>query len=141
MFILWIPGEPKGKGRPRFTKTGQTYTPKETRLYEHQIQRCFTEKYGGSSPIPKGIPVDVEISAYFTRAKSNKDDYPVKKPDCDNIIKVICDALNGFAYHDDAQIVSIRTDKRYEKMGDPGVRVLIREMADREDMPQKGVKD
>ena len=42
---------------------------------------------------------------------------PTKKPDTDNIIKIICDALNGLAYKDDAQIVSNSTEKRYANDG------------------------
>lgn len=38
---------------------------------------------------------------------------PTKKPDCDNIEKVIMDALNGIAWHDDAQVVDIKTVKVY----------------------------
>ena len=38
---------------------------------------------------------------------------PTKKPDVDNIAKVICDVLNGIAYHDDTQIVSLNVSKVY----------------------------
>jgi len=39
---------------------------------------------------------------------------PTKKPDVDNYIKSICDALNGVAYVDDSQIVEIRCRKYYD---------------------------
>ncbi len=48
---------------------------------------------------------------------------PTKKPDCDNLAKVICDALNGIAYYDDSQIVEITISKYYS--GTPEVRVAI----------------
>lgn len=38
---------------------------------------------------------------------------PTKKPDCDNIAKIICDALNGVAYDDDKQIVALKVTKIY----------------------------
>ena len=38
---------------------------------------------------------------------------PTKKPDFDNIQKIICDALNGVAYHDDSQIVKADIEKVY----------------------------
>ena len=38
---------------------------------------------------------------------------PTKKPDCDNIAKVILDALNGIAYHDDSQVVELVVHKHY----------------------------
>ena len=31
--------------------------------------------------------------------------WPAKKPDSDNIAKVVLDALTGIAYHDDTQII------------------------------------
>ena len=38
---------------------------------------------------------------------------PRKKPDADNIAKIILDSLNGVAYKDDSQIVDIRIIKKY----------------------------
>ncbi|XZN30187.1 RusA family crossover junction endodeoxyribonuclease [Clostridium perfringens] len=38
---------------------------------------------------------------------------PTKKPDVDNIAKIILDSLNGVAYKDDSQIVDLRIIKSY----------------------------
>ena len=38
---------------------------------------------------------------------------PIKKPDTDNIIKIIADSLNGLAYKDDSRIVSVVCTKYY----------------------------
>ena len=38
---------------------------------------------------------------------------PTKKPDADNIVKIICDALNGVAYKDDTQVVELDFKKVY----------------------------
>ena len=48
---------------------------------------------------------------------------PAKKPDCDNIIKIICDALNGLAYRDDAQIVEVSIRKAYADDGEVSVMI------------------
>ena len=40
---------------------------------------------------------------------------PCKKPDADNIAKVVCDALNKVAYDDDTQICNLYVCKRYTK--------------------------
>ncbi len=48
---------------------------------------------------------------------------PAKKPDCDNIMKIICDALNGFAYKDDAQIVLAQIGKEYAEDGRTVVKI------------------
>ena len=36
---------------------------------------------------------------------------PLKKPDMDNIVKVIADALNSVAYQDDSQVVLVKAKK------------------------------
>lgn len=50
--------------------------------------------------------------------------FPTKKPDADNIIKVILDALNGLAYQDDAQIYRVYFEKMYAEI--PETKVLIK---------------
>ena len=113
-----VPGEPTGKGRPRFTRTGHPYTPGKTESYESLVRLA----YGGCGMIfLKGVPVRVRITACFSIPKSVSkkkrammiagDIVPTKKPDFDNIQKIICDALNGVAYHDDSQIVKADIEK------------------------------
>ncbi len=90
-----VPGEPAGKGRPRFTRTGHPYTPGKTESYESLVR------------IPKS-------ASKKKRAMMIAGDIvPTKKPDFDNIQKIICDALNGVAYHDDSQIVKADIEKVY----------------------------
>ena len=52
--------------------------------------------------------------------------YATKKPDWDNIAKVICDALNGIAWVDDSQIVSGTVAKYYAE--ESKVLVFIKEL-------------
>lgn len=115
-----VPGEPAGKGRPRFTRTGHPYTPGKTESYESLVRLAYGEC---GMVFPKGVPVCVRITACFgipkSAAKKRRammiagDIAPTKKPDFDNIQKIICDALNGFAYHDDSQIVKADIEKVY----------------------------
>ncbi len=49
---------------------------------------------------------------------------PTKRPDADNIIKIILDALNGSIYHDDAQICNIYFTKKYAEKSE--TKVLIK---------------
>lgn len=117
-----IEGKPVGKGRPRFKRMGnfvQTYTPEKTSEYEKLVRIRF-QNAGG---IITEKPVRVEIAAFFAPPKSaRKRDkaemlanriLPVKKPDCDNVAKIILDALNKIAYKDDAQVVELFVKKRY----------------------------
>lgn len=114
-----VPGEPVGKGRPRFTRTGHTYTPGKTESYESLVRLAYGEC---GMVFPKGVPVRVRITACFSIPKSASkkkrammiagDIVPTKKPDFDNIQKIICDALNGVA-DDDSQIVKADIEKVY----------------------------
>ena len=49
---------------------------------------------------------------------------PTKKPDVDNLIKIIMDALSGVIYKDDKQIIKMSVEKRYAEQ--PGVTLEVR---------------
>ena len=127
-----IPGKPFGKQRPRMTKAGMAYTPKETTSYENLIKRaCQDSKndiyFGVNQPIGLGIkayyPIPGSTSKKARAAMLNGQMLPTKKPDCDNIVKIVADALNGIAYYDDKQIVVNVIEKHYAE--EPRVEVII----------------
>lgn len=137
-----IPGEPMGKQRPKFSRRGNyvhTYTPDKTVSYENLVKLEF-ERQCNTFPFPKGIELEMCIEAYFSIPKSTSkkktaqmlDKYirPTKKPDADNIIKIIADSLNGIAYYDDSQIVSCKCDKYYGSQ--PCVKVFICSVNDKQ---------
>ena len=123
MFV--VPGEPQGKGRPRFAKRGNfvtTYTPDKTVIYENLI-KCEYERHCGGYRFKDDEPLRVEIVAVCAIPKSvskkKRHDMihgrirPTKKPDCDNIVKCYLDALNDVAYKDDTQVVTCAINKLY----------------------------
>lgn len=126
-----VEGEPQGKGRPRFGH-GRTYTPKRTKDYELKVLSSWLSE--GSGRLSKGIPVCVGINAYFGIPKrTSKAEMvlmetghirPQKAPDADNIAKVIMDALNGSAWEDDKQVVTLIVRKWYSST--PRVEVEVR---------------
>ncbi|WP_252227100.1 RusA family crossover junction endodeoxyribonuclease [Caldicoprobacter algeriensis] len=134
MITLIIPGKPLGKQRPRVLKNGITYTPAQTVNYETYIKQLFATEYKRHEPF-RG-PVKMQITAYFPIPQSVSEAKktlmargnirPTKKPDVDNIIKIICDALNGLAYQDDKQIVECTVEKYYSTT--PQVQVTIEEV-------------
>lgn len=113
-----VPGRPQGKGRPRFTRSGHTYTPGSTAEYEERVKLAYRQAGGGKlsgfvfvdilavSTVPKSYTKAQKAAAFDAR-------YVPKKPDCDNIAKIILDALNGLAYDDDAQVVKLSVKKQY----------------------------
>lgn len=134
IYILEINESITGKQRPRMnTRTGRAYTPGKTKSYEYLVRQLFLDKYPNFKPIEGRI--NITIWAYFEVPKSTSkkkelemlsgEISPVKKPDWDNIGKIISDALNKFAFKDDAQIVDARVVKEYSKT--PKVIVKISE--------------
>lgn len=138
-FIFTVYGEPRGKGRPRFTRNGRTYTPAETAQYERMVRTMFLSRYPRAEKIGKDIPVRAKINAYYkipdSAGKAKKQLMraglikPTKKADADNVAKAILDALNGFAYHDDAQVVELEVKKLYAQ-SEPYIDVLIEEVGE-----------
>ena len=118
MVEFTVVGRPKGKGRPRFVR-GHAYTPPETKAYEAQVRWAFQTSKGYKFHGAVGIVID----AYFKPPKATAklqlqrmmehDIRPPKKPDVDNIAKIVMDALNGLAYDDDKQIVELTVRKWY----------------------------
>ena len=51
---------------------------------------------------------------------------PTKKPDADNVAKIILDGLNHIAWDDDTQVVDMMVIKRYSE--EPFVAVIIEEI-------------
>lgn len=111
--VFTVPGEPRGKGRPRFSKTGHTYTDSETKAYENKIIAYYRQAHGGTRA-PDDAFLAVDVIAYLPIPKSatkaqiagmiGKIILPSRKPDVDNILKAVLDALNGVAYRDDARV-------------------------------------
>ena len=122
-FEFEVIGDIKGKARPRInTYTCTAYTPGNTKDYEMLIKQYFKIKYPKYEPIQDGR-VSVKIVAYFkipkgtnkknTESMLNGSISPTKKPDIDNIIKIILDALNKMAFNDDNQISKMEVEKIY----------------------------
>lgn len=128
-----VMGEPKGKGRPRFCRnTGHAITPKDTVNYETLVKMEYTQACGDQM-FPDDAMLDMRIKAYYSIPKSaskkrhaamlSGDIRPTKKPDMDNVIKIIADSLNKIAYRDDTQIVDCQVRKFYSEK--PRVEVMI----------------
>lgn len=132
---LIIKGEPVGKGRPRFQRNGQPYTPEKTRRYENYVKMCYRVQ-NGKKRIAAGSAVMVSIRACLgipKKASKKKRELmlesrirPTKKPDADNIAKIILDALNGLAWEDDKQITGLLIIKEYS--AEPQVIIEITEV-------------
>ena len=98
-------GKPKGKARARTSFNNgkvHAYTPKITTDYEENVRTSYWNAV--RHKFAKKIPLEATILAFYAIPKSssrkikeemlNGDILPTIKPDCDNVIKIILDALN-----------------------------------------------
>lgn len=136
MIKFFVPGQPVGKGRPRFTKAGRTYTPSKTTAYESIVEwvarKAILEngrQTATDAPCSVFIDAAYEVPlSYSKRRKSqcNAGEITPGKPDIDNVQKAILDALNGVVYLDDKQVVLTIAVKRYVAENEtPGATVTV----------------
>lgn len=130
-------GKPFGKERPRVVRTrkgaSRAFTPEKTAKYESYIKTLYMQKYGRRTSFKEDDELHLDIKAYYEIAKSTPKYLkemmitgvvkPTKKPDVDNIIKIIADSLNEVAYKDDKQIAACSCQKFYAS--EPRVEIVI----------------
>jgi Holliday junction resolvase RusA-like endonuclease len=124
---LTVFGEPHGKDRPRFDpRTGRTYTPTATVRAEQHIIAAWLEAGRPVLDGPLRLSIEVALQrpqGHWLRdgslsAAGSRTPWPTRRPDVDNLIKLIADALNGRAYRDDALIVEARIVRRWCNPGE-----------------------
>jgi Holliday junction resolvase RusA-like endonuclease len=122
--------EPCAKGRPRFRVIGghaSAYTPTKTRNAEAKIQCSIREHVMKLGTFDARVPLYLAATFYIEKPKSKpkKITSPITRPDLDNYIKTLLDALNKYVIPDDSQIVKMNIEKRYGSP--PCIELLIRE--------------
>ncbi len=137
-FTMVWEGIPVGKGRPRAfaTKRGiRTYTPDKTVDFEERLKYHARAEMGGDAPFMR--PCRVEVEARFPLPKSASTaarriidaDMALPhtvKPDADNVLKAVLDAMNGIVFEDDKLACDVRITKRYSRT--PGLTVYVTEI-------------
>lgn len=135
-----IPGEARGKGRPRATTIGghaRMFTDSKTASYENLVKLAASRALNGRVPFDEPLAVNVTIR--MTPAASHSDKkrramiageiLPTKLPDLDNVVKAVLDGCNRVAFRDDALIVRLVAEKAYAAT--PGVDVMINPIGQR----------
>lgn len=132
-----VPGEPKGKARPRiFTnKAGrsQAITPQDTLTYENLVRWVFANTMEArklQGEIEAKIVAMYPIPKSMTKKNRQLIDegklHPTKKPDLDNVAKIILDSLNKIAFDDDSQVTRLIVEKHFSN--EPRVEITLREL-------------
>ena len=131
-------GEPYGKGRPRFNIfTGTAHTPEKTESREALVGYEYRRQCG-TFRFPDTAMLDMRILAYYSVPKGDSKATraaklegfirPTKKPDMDNVVKLVADALNQVAYRDDTQIVDCQCRKFYSDR--PRTVIIIKQIGE-----------
>lgn len=124
-----VMGDVPCKGRPRFDgRTGRTYTPAKTGLFEREIREAWMEQVGDIWESFAGeVRVHVQVLRPLSKStpKSQAGKADLSKPDVDNVGKVVLDALNGVAYLDDRQVAGLAVERLPRPPHAQGVAVRI----------------
>lgn len=136
MFMLFVKGEPVAQGRPRFSTIGghtRAIDPAKSREFKQIIAVMARQKMEQEGMGLMEGPLSLEVRVYRIPPKSmgkkrsadaiEKKRGIVTKPDLDNYIKLVSDAINGVVFADDSQIVAIRASKRYSDV--PGIEITV----------------
>jgi Holliday junction resolvase RusA-like endonuclease len=124
-YSLFVPGIPKAQPRPRMTRAGHAYNPETAKGWKRAIQAAFLPHCGKTLD----EPVRLEVWFYMPRPKSIKkttDFVPhTKKPDGDNLLKAVMDALTDIKIWRDDSLVFYHAVTKCYAYDQPGARITI----------------
>jgi Holliday junction resolvase RusA-like endonuclease len=134
MITFTVYGEPVAQGRPKFTTISghaKAYDPEKSANYK-SIVRYAASKVRPEKPLEGPLQLTVIAYKSIPKSFSNKkrnlaidgEIKPITKPDIDNVIKGIKDALKGVIWNDDSQVVELLGVKRYSDV--PRVEINIK---------------
>lgn len=93
-FTFVVHGRPVPKGRPRMTRRGRVYTPKETILAEEQVVEAINQadtvpEFSG----PVSVMMIFEKDSTIVKVRSMNDTSTKLRGDLDNYIKLLMDGI------------------------------------------------
>ncbi len=101
-----VPGKPQGKQRARRGRGGKWYTPTPTVRYESAVATRAMIAMSAQSIQKTAFPVEITVCTYFPDAR---------RRDADNVLKSVCDGMNGVVYADDSQVVRATVTKAIDR--------------------------
>lgn len=116
-----VPGKPVPQPRPKFSKKGWAYTPKDEPIHAYRQAIAAAAKAAGAYPT-KSAGLTLIVDLVFVRPKSHykaggelnpRKALPIPPGDCSNYLKGIEDCLNGVAWVDDVQLAKVVVEKSY----------------------------
>lgn len=121
--VLTIPGELRGKGRPRFVPGRlKPVTDTKTRTEEEWVRaHALSAKGRLHGPLIGALALHIDLALAVPPSWTKREraealaglKLPTVRPDADNVLKLVSDALNGVLWKDDTQIADLRVLRRY----------------------------
>lgn len=138
MIKLVIYGEPVAQGRPRLNPYGKkkAYDPPKSKNYKEYVKYAAASQMGGKPPLCGCLSLSIRVYRSIPKSFSKKNKKlaiesairPQTRPDLDNYVKGIKDALNSICWEDDSQIVSYKEPFGKYYSDTPRIEVEIYEM-------------
>jgi Holliday junction resolvase RusA-like endonuclease len=136
MIQFTVYGEPVAQGRPRFSNQGEftkVYDPAKSKDFKKYVKLVAAE-HRPPQLLEGSIKMDVKIYKptlkSFSKKKAAQAEEgalrPVTKPDVDNYVKGVKDALKSVIWKDDSQVVDLHISKWYSSV--PRIEITIEEM-------------
>jgi Holliday junction resolvase RusA-like endonuclease len=136
MIKFTVYGEPVAQGRPRATTINghvRMYDPKKSNDFKKYV-KLVASQYRPEELITGPIAMKVSIYKPSLKSFSKKkkieaekgDLRPITKPDVDNYVKGIKDALKSVIWKDDSQVVDLYISKWYSEK--PRIEIEISEL-------------
>ncbi len=113
-----VPGEPMSKARARFTHYGGkpgAYTPEATKAAEQRMAWAFRQAAPGH--VDDGATRYGVMALFFHGTRQRRD--------VDNMLKLVCDGLNGIAWRDDSQVDEVSARRGNDVPENARTEVLI----------------
>jgi len=141
MIKITVDGTLRGKQRPRLTRKGHVYTPKETRDAEAELTKLASAAMAGrdllTGPVSLNIFMVLEPPKSTPKRKREwliEKGIPVtKKPDLDNVAKLVGDSFNGVVFEDDSQVSELWIRRVYGEANKTVIGVSSLELCENQD--------
>lgn len=114
--IIRYPAEPVpfsragSHGKRRFTPTKQASFMGQVRLFAQYAMKGRAPLEGPVEMLAQFIYV---VPASWSAKKRSDTIWKSSKPDADNLVKIVKDAIDGVVYLDDSQVASLTVQKKY----------------------------
>ncbi|MEK5238074.1 RusA family crossover junction endodeoxyribonuclease [Paenibacillus sp. FSL L8-0470] len=136
MIEFTVLGEPVAQGRPKFSTAGgfpRAYDPAKSRDYKDYV-RLAAREFAPAALLEGALGIAViayrstpkSFSQKKTAAAERGEILPTTKPDADNYLKGVKDALKGIIWKDDSQVVDAFVKKRYSSK--PRIEIKIKQL-------------